>query len=262
MGRFDKLEFNSESDKSNSESGKPSAKMPPRHAADEPKWLDQAEQERRCGHYENALRIYSRALEEDRSLINGWVGQVQMLVQLGESVEAELWSGKALELFPNNGELLAGRAQAHCRLGDMGNALACCDGALKQPGQSAYRWTVRGELMLATRSDTYRHCFEKAEQIDKNWLVPLEIALIGLQYGAATKTQPWIRRAVEGAADQPYVWYVQGQHQLALGLDRQARQSFERCLQLSPQHADAQKQLQELATHGWSPFRMFRRWLH
>ena len=48
-------------------------------------------------------------------LVAGWVGQVQMLVQLQEYPEADLWSRKGLELFPNNGELLAGRAQAFCR---------------------------------------------------------------------------------------------------------------------------------------------------
>ena len=56
------------------------------------------------------LRFYSRALEEDKTLIVGWVGQVQMLVQLGELKEAETWARKALELYPNNPELLAGRA--------------------------------------------------------------------------------------------------------------------------------------------------------
>ena len=33
------------------------------------------------------------------SLVAGWLGQVQMLVFLGEYPEAELWARKALELF-------------------------------------------------------------------------------------------------------------------------------------------------------------------
>ena len=109
---------------------------------------------RRRGEYETALRLYSRALELDKSLPEGWLGQVQMLVLLDELKEAEMWARKAFELFPNNGELLAARAQALCRLGDSKQAHAVSDGALKQPGQSAYRWIVRGELLLArgTRS--------------------------------------------------------------------------------------------------------------
>ena len=58
--------------------------------------MNKADQSRRAGLYENALKFYSRALELDRSLVAGWVGQVQMLVQLEEYPEAELWSRKGL----------------------------------------------------------------------------------------------------------------------------------------------------------------------
>src|SRR5689334_12227259 len=86
---------------------------------DERHWLRLADADRRNGLFEGALRYYSRALELDKSLVTGWVGQVQMLVALGEYPEAELWSRKALELFKNNAELLAARAQALCRTGDL-----------------------------------------------------------------------------------------------------------------------------------------------
>src|SRR5262245_47287675 len=76
---------------------------------DEHYWLRLAESERRRGLYENALRYYSRSLELDKSQVGGWVGQVRMLVALDEIVEAELWARKALELFKNHGDLLAGR---------------------------------------------------------------------------------------------------------------------------------------------------------
>ena len=40
------------------------------------------------------------ALELDRSIIGGWLGQVQMLIFLGEYPEAEgLWARKVLEIF-------------------------------------------------------------------------------------------------------------------------------------------------------------------
>ena len=58
---------------------------------------------------------------------------------------------KALELFPGHGDLMAGRAQALCRLRDLKRAHEMCDGSLKQSGQSAYRWMVRGELLLAAK---------------------------------------------------------------------------------------------------------------
>ena len=121
MARFDKLEIQSDSNDDDDDV---------RVARDDCDWLAQADQQRRVGHYESALRLYSRALEDDKALVAGWLGQVQMLVQLEEYPEAELWARKALELFPNNGELLAGRAQAVVRLGDHKQAMLLSDGAI------------------------------------------------------------------------------------------------------------------------------------
>jgi hypothetical protein len=57
---------------------------------------------------------------------------VQMLVMLGEHREARLWADKALELFSNNGELLAAKAQACARLSDRRASFAWAG-----PGRSA-----------------------------------------------------------------------------------------------------------------------------
>lgn len=221
--------------------------------------LEQAIEQRRCGNYENALRLYSRALEEDKSLVSGWLGQVQMLILLEESVEAELWSRKALELFPGNGDLLAGRAQAFRRLGDKGQALLHSDGALKAAGQSAYRWMVRGELMTATGQETHQHCFDKAVQLDHDWLVPLEIALIYQLLGSPSRALGRIRRAVELAPDRYYPWYVQGQVERDLGLESAAIKSWRHCLELCPGHVDAERELASLEQGGWSLGRIWRR---
>src|SRR5262249_24557570 len=142
---------------------------------DEQAWLRKADAQRRCGHYDNALRYYSRSLELDKSIIAGWLGQVQMLVLLGEYPQAELWARKALELFKGQGDLMAARAQALNRIGDRKQAVELSDAALKQEGQSSYRWMVRGELLIPGRDDLDRHCFDKAVQLDGDWLVPLEI---------------------------------------------------------------------------------------
>ena len=227
MARFDKLEF-----------GGPERQGDPGETApgemDEAYWMKKADEDRRRGLYENALKYYSRALEEDKSLVDGWLGQVQMLIQLGEAQEAEVWSRKSLELFPSNGDLMAGRAQACCRMGDSRQAHALNDGAIRQEGLSAYRWAVRGELMLAGRQDMETHCFDKAQQIDGDWLVPTEIGLIYLHYGKPSKALNRIRRAVQAEPDQYHLWYLQGLCQMKTGFDQQARQSFQRCLTSAP----------------------------
>jgi tetratricopeptide (TPR) repeat protein len=252
MARFDKLEFNPRRQPA------PEPEEPKAAVTDAGHWMSEADRFRRVGLYEGALRYYSRALELDRSLVAGWIGQVQMLVQLDEHPEAELWSRKGLELFPNNGELMAGRAQAFCRMKARKQSHALCDGSLQQPGQSAYRWLVRGEIMVADGQDKDGYCFDKAQGIDADWLVPLEIALVYLYYGNPTKALPRARKALESATDSYFAWYVQGLCQSQLGLVKPARDSFGHCLELCPKHEDAQQQLNRLG--GWRS--LVRRVLH
>jgi tetratricopeptide (TPR) repeat protein len=252
MARFNKLEFGS------AKPPAPGGEGPLPAAADQADWIARADDSRRAGLYEIALKYYSRALELDKTLIAGWLGQVRMLVMLGEAKEAELWARKSLELFPANGELQAGRAQALCRLGNFKHAYAACDAALGAAGQSAYRWIVRGEIMLAQGHETDGACFDKAQQLDADWLVPLEIALIYLHYRAPVKALPRARRAAEAAAESAYAWYVRGRCEAAMGLSGAARLSARHCLQLSPRHADARRLLQE-SGGDWFGKRWWRR---
>ncbi|MFO0944667.1 MAG: hypothetical protein U1D30_01780 [Planctomycetota bacterium] len=97
-------------------------------------YLAKALKERRKWNCENALRFYSRALEADVNAIDGWVGQVRMLIDLEEYPEAELWSRKALDRFKNQPDLLAGRCQACCRLGNLDEAYRWSDASIQQGG--------------------------------------------------------------------------------------------------------------------------------
>jgi tetratricopeptide (TPR) repeat protein len=254
--RFDRLEFEPSPERPEAASSRPGV-----DERDHRHWLKQADENRRQGLYENALRYYSRALEQDRSAVHGWVGQVQMLIALGECPEAEVWARKALELFRNHADLLAGRAQALCRGGDWKKAQPLSDAALGQPGESAYRWVVRGELMVAGKQDVDRYCFDKAVQFDADWLVPLEIALIYLHYRLPSKALPRVRQAVDKAPDSAHCWYIQGCCEQELVLNARAKMSLKRCLELVPRHLEAEKRLIELDSGGWSLGQRLRRLL-
>lgn len=257
LPRFDRLEFDEQPDLPPDGPGPGPA--PEETERDADAWIRKADEHRRRGLYENSLRYYSRALEFDRSLVSGWLGQVQMLVLLGEYPEAELWAKKSLELFNRHGDLMAGRAQALCRIGDRTSALEMADAALRQEGNSAYRWMVRGELLATTRDEVDRHCFDKAVQADRDWLVPLESALIYLYHAQPSKALLRARQAVEKAPDRFYTWLIQGECEQALGFDRQAKQSYERCLELSPRHIEANHKLAAITNQGWSLKRGLKR---
>ena len=253
MARFDKLEFEATPTDPDERPART------RVGRDELTWLQQALEQRSCGQYESALRLYSRALEDDKSLVIAWLGQVQMLVMLDEAVEAELWSRKALELFPGNGDLMAGRAQALRRTGNKTTAMSLSDGSLQANGQSAYRWMVRGELMAATKQPTERHCFDKAVQVDPNWLVPLEIALIYLELGFPSRALERVRRSVQSEPGRYYAWLVKGRIEEELGFTADAEQSYEHCLQLCPGHVEADDKLANLDQGGGILRRFWRR---
>ncbi len=250
MARFERLEFDPEPE------GESGGTAPLENAEESEqghaRWMQKADDHRRRGLHENSLRYYSRALELDKAIIAAWVGQVQMLVLLGEFSEGELWARKSLEMFKGHGDLMAGRAQALARMGDRSTAMELADAALRQEGSSAYRWMVRGELLIASKDGVDRHCFDKAILADSDWLVPLEIALAYLHHENPSNALVRARQAVEKAPQAFYAWLIQGQCEAALGFVKGARSSFARCLELSPRHLEASRQLAGLDARGWS----------
>jgi tetratricopeptide (TPR) repeat protein len=261
MSRFGRLEFEDERRLKAEAEATAAAELSHavRQAEGERDWIVAATDERREGRFEEALRLYSRALELDKSLVIGWLGQVQMLIALGEYPEAELWSRKALELFRNNAELLAARAQALCRTGDLRAAQASCDAAIGQQGLFSYPWVARGELMLARHEALEEYCFDKAVQLDADWLVQLEIAAVYEHYGRHAKALVRIRRAIEQAPDRASCWYRQAECEMALGLTASAEKSYRRCLQAAPKHEAARRRLFEIDNRRGVIRQTFRR---
>lgn len=244
MPRFGRLEI--DGPEPDGDDGDGFAPRPDADVRDEKHWLRTADAERRQGNHETALRMYSRALEDNKAIIAAWVGQVQMLILLGEYPEAELWARKALEIFKNHPDLLAGRAQAFSRLGDKRQAMGCCDQALTQPGESAYRWMVRGELMVAAKEAMDRHCFDKATSADPDWLVQAEIGLLLMFHKQPAKALPRFRAALEIAPETVFVWQRRAECERALGLPDAVKASLRRVLDLAPGHPEAMTLLSEL----------------
>jgi tetratricopeptide (TPR) repeat protein len=258
MSRFDRLEFEPLSEKP-----RPEAKATPvipEAEMTERDWLKRAIRERQQGQHEAALRLYSRALEWDKSLVAGWVGQVQMLIALNENPEAELWARKALELFKNNADLLAGRTQALTRLARYSEAQASSDLSLNQQGQTHYPWIARAELLLARKEKNEAYCFDKAMQLGGDWLTLLEIAAVYEKYGKLNQSLIRARQAVEKAPDQPQCWYCQGRYEAALGLKRPAELSLKRCRDLMPKHTEAKDLLREVQRGSTGGGGWFKRW--
>ena len=244
-GRFANLEF----DDGESQSAKTAAGESKKYDADT--YLAQAHEEFRWGRFERALQLYTRSLERSRTMIPAWVGQVQMLVQLDECHEARMWSDKALELFRNNGELLAAKAQACVRLKDKQAAMACSDASLQIPGSSGWRWIARGEVLLATGQKHAEECFQKALiEPAADWFDRIIIGRIYLYYRRASNALYYIQAALEMATANGYVWFEKGNCERELGLTAAAAGSYETCLELRPDYREAQLAIDSLSTHS------------
>jgi tetratricopeptide (TPR) repeat protein len=232
-GRFSHLEFNEGRRRREAQqtgAAQPSAEN----------FLGLADEEYRWGRFERALQFFTRCLGEDRGAVRAWVGQVQMLVQLGECHEARLWSDKALELFRNNGELLAAKAQACVRLGDTASGQACCDASLQAVGSSPWRWEVRGEVLLAGGETLHETCFKKAlAEPGADWFDRVIIANMCLFYRRAAAAFEYARQATELSPQAGYAWFVLGNTQRQLGLAGAAMTSYRRCLEIRPGYAEA-----------------------
>lgn len=123
---------------------------------------------------------------------------------------------------------------------------------MQKPGQSAFRWIVRGELMVATGQRTDGYLFDKAALADPDWLVPLDIARVYLRYDQAAKAGTWIRKAAEKAPANAFVAFIEGRCHATAGNSSLARKAFDRCLQIAPNHEEAQLELSRLDSKMFS----------
>jgi tetratricopeptide (TPR) repeat protein len=226
-------------------------------------YLTQANGCYRLGRFEQALRLYTRCLREDAGTVEAWVGQVRMLVELGEFNEARLWSDKALEVFRGNGELLAAKAQSCARLKDFKAAYSCSDASLTSPGSSPWRWEARGEVLLAQGDSKCQRCFEKAlvEPL-ADWFDRVVLARIYMYYGRMTNAIEHAREALAAEPGNSLIWLTLGSCQQALGLRKEAAVSYRRTLEVDPRCREARAALESLDSGSFLGYLggIFRRW--
>jgi tetratricopeptide (TPR) repeat protein len=256
MSRFGNLEFDDES-KSYSESPRTS---------DEALHLEAGDHAFSQGEFEKALRRYSKVLEFNPNNIPAWTGQVRMLIELDEFKEAKLWADKALERFPHEPELLAAKAVALARLGDLQAAITFSDASIEERGDSPYLWLARGDVLLARKETRADYCFEKALMLaPQNWLMNWLVARVRLFHEQFVLALKLLEQALEWDAGRFVLWLEVGRCQAALGLGVPARHSFQQARQLNPESSQVINALLELDEAGASSWlrgfwrRLFKR---
>lgn len=245
MGRFSNLEFDGKQVPGN---GPLSTGQEVR---DDGHYLRLGDQDHRSARFERALRHYSRALEFNANLQAAWVGQVQMLIELGEFAEANLWADKALEIHRDHPELLSGKAVAWARLGDAKRAIQFTDAALAQRGMAPVVWMARGEALMAAGQANDDHCFERASmESHQDWFVQLRIARACYWHRCFSRAMAWATRALKREPGAPFAVHVLGDCQLALGLRGEAETSYRQALALDRDFDLSREALANLEKQG------------
>lgn len=255
MSRFGNLELGGESeDQTPLQERQPLSK-------DESYYLGEARMAFENGDFEQALRLYSKVLEFNPQNSAAWTAQVRMLIELEEFREAKLWADKALERFPREPELLAAKAVALGRSGDLQGALAFSDASIEERGDTPYVWLARGDVMLARKEHRADYCFEKALLLaPKNWFIAWLAARIRSYYHQFVLALKLLQQAVEWNAGHFPLWLELGRCQQALGLVGPAENSLTQARQLNPQSQEATLALIRLSHTGFWP--RVRGWWH
>ena len=245
MSRFANLEFDGDS----ADQSRPEGAL----RKDEAHYLTQARAAFQSGDFEPALRHYSKVLEFNPQNPEAWAGQVRMLLELEEYADAKTWADQALERFPGDPELLAAKAVALGRVGDLEGALVFSDAAIAERGDTPYVWLARGDVLLARKETRADYCFEKALLLAPgDWFVAWLGARIRFHYHQFVLALKLAQQALEIHATHFLLWLELGRCQQALGLLGPARQSFEHAQQLSPQSPQVRDALNAVAACGWT----------
>ncbi len=248
MKRFSRLEFG---DKGDEGAGKSSAGGEEIRDADY--FYEQAMRYRLAGDFEVALRNYSRALEQNHTYYPGWLGQVLMLIELGELKEADVWADKALEIFPEHPELLAAKAVACARDGRAEKAVAYSDNSITKENVTALVWLARAEVLLNRKSSIAQNCIVKALNAateEEGPVIRLQAGRLLNRKGDYADALQYLNVAVDELPKSALAWYELGLAQVRLGRP-EAQISFEQAAKLRPNWTLAEDALYKLKNRGF-----------
>ncbi len=234
MGRFDHLEMND---------GLPDREgVDPNYTGviDENYYLDKANEAFVVEDYERALAYYSRTLQYNIGLEDGWLGQLCCLSELGELQESIMWSNRALERFPKSSRILAARAVAESRIGRTAAAMGYSDSSLSAQGVMAYTWIARGEVVTEWNPMNAKACFSKAIEMEPhNWEVRARIGRVYAMRECHHQALEHFRQAARLNAESYVCWYWVGRCSEAMGEAQDAATAYRRALSVRPGYARA-----------------------
>lgn len=203
--------------------------------------------------YEHALTVYSRALQYDINMESAWLGQLRCLTELGELQEAEIWSRRALDRFPNSSQILAAKGAIEGRMSGYTTALKYIDAAFEAQGITPYVWIARGEVLTSVSAVNAKACFLKAIEMAKtDWRIFAWIGRSYMLHGCYHQALDYLKEAVRLDSNRHTCWYRIGKCYESLRQAEDARIAYRRALSVRSSFMPAHDALLGLENQGFT----------
>ena len=205
-----------------------------------------------AGDYELALRNYSRLLERNNTVFEGWAGQVLMLIELQEYREADRWANKARGLSPEPPDLVPPKPFAWPRDPRKERATAYSDNSVGKENLTPRVWLARAEVFMDRKGPVCESCIGKAVACAGRMapVIKLEAGRTLRRARNYPLALQYLKDAVQHLPKSALAWYELGCCQAALGRE-EAVHSFEESLRRRPRWAECQAALRSFQNRGF-----------
>jgi len=254
MGRFSKLERETQDalarQKALDEKSRelPSAPPPKVEEYDASYYIEKGDESFFFGNFKEALQFYSHALQMDNSGFYPWMAQIYCLIEMGQYKEADLWTGRALEMFPEDSSLLSLRAMMYAHRGMYKRALNTTDYAISRQGANAHSYIARGYVLLVAENKNANFCFTKAMELagSSDWKIPMRIGLIYFKNRKYSRALEFLLMACALNVTNYYLWHHLGQCYMKLGFTKKAMDSFQHAMEQNSDYVPAKEAFEKL----------------
>lgn len=256
MGRFSKLETNGSASTAEESSGslqpvsQTAKAAAPEVEYDSSHYLSEGDGLFYRGQYQKALRLYSRAIQADHSLVEPWVGQVLCLIEMKQLGEAMVWVKRALELFPEDARIVSLEAVVYAYRGMVQRGLGASDYAIKIDASDPLVWFLRAQILCMADNRNYQFCLDKAMEMrhPEDWKLPMLVGQFMLRQKRWAQAVENLKMAVAANARNPFAWRMLGQAYEKMALTQAALDAYHQAEELDTTGLEARSAIQRLTT--------------
>ncbi len=196
------------------------------------------------GDFDDALFLYGRMLNYNRSNEQPWVGQVASLIRAGRYEEAKINVDNGLNEFPYSSLLLAQKGVIYGYLNNRSLAFEYSDAAFEKVTSSLI-YIYRGELLfIYGKNQEAGVLFYKAfENNENNLLFHFEIGLIYFQNGLYNNALFHLNKVIESTENNAFVLFTIGECHEKLGFKSKAETLYKQALVINPSFEKAHRKI-------------------